>query len=42
MKAAGAGLENVVDFTVFLVDMKHYAAFNEEYNRFFPNAVTGE
>jgi len=29
LKAAGAGLHNIIDLTVFLVDMKDYAAFNE-------------
>jgi 2-aminomuconate deaminase len=33
--AAGAGLEQIVDVTVFLVDMKDYAGMNEAYNEFF-------
>ncbi|KAI9334583.1 Endoribonuclease L-PSP/chorismate mutase-like protein [Obelidium mucronatum] len=36
LKAAGASLENLVDLTVFLVDMKDYKEFNEVYNTFFP------
>lgn len=40
LKAAGAGLEHVVDLTVFLVDMKDYKVFNEVYNQFF-KADTG-
>ena len=35
LKAAGADLGNVVDITVFLVDMKDYAGMNEVYNEFF-------
>ncbi|KAJ3329843.1 hypothetical protein HDU76_007037 [Blyttiomyces sp. JEL0837] len=41
LNAAGAGLENLVDLTVFLVDMKDYKAFNEEYNVFFPDPEKG-
>lgn len=33
---AGAGLQHVVDLSVFLVDMQHYAQMNEVYNTFFP------
>lgn len=40
LKGAGATLKNVVDLTVFLVDMKHYAEFNQVYNEFF-DAQTG-
>jgi len=29
LKAAGASLANLVDLTVFLVDMQHYQGFNE-------------
>ncbi|RUS14213.1 Endoribonuclease L-PSP/chorismate mutase-like protein [Endogone sp. FLAS-F59071] len=29
LQAAGASLKNVVDLTVFLVDMEDYGAFNE-------------
>ncbi len=35
LRAAGAGLEDIVDITVFLVDMKDYAGMNEVYNRHF-------
>eukprot|EP01111_Echinosteliopsis_oligospora_P005969 TRINITY_DN1979_c0_g1_i2.p1 TRINITY_DN1979_c0_g1~~TRINITY_DN1979_c0_g1_i2.p1 ORF type:complete len:183 (-),score=81.07 TRINITY_DN1979_c0_g1_i2:31-504(-) len=35
LKAAGAGLNNLVDVTVFLVDMRDYAAYNEVYNTYF-------
>jgi 2-aminomuconate deaminase len=35
LRGAGAGLERVVDITVFLVDMKDYAGMNEVYNEFF-------
>ncbi|KAI9348274.1 Endoribonuclease L-PSP/chorismate mutase-like protein [Zopfochytrium polystomum] len=41
LKAAGAGLEHLVDLTVFLVDMKDYAKFNEVYNTFFPEPTRG-
>lgn len=37
---AGAGLENLVDLTVFLVDMNDYDAFNGVYNEYF-DAQTG-
>lgn len=37
---AGASLDDVVDVTVFLVDMADYAGFNEAYNEFF-EASTG-
>ncbi|KAJ3340374.1 cytoplasmic RNA-binding protein [Gonapodya sp. JEL0774] len=40
LNAAGLGLENVVDLTVFLVDMKDYAGMNEVYNEYF-KAETG-
>ena len=40
LAAAGAGLEHVVDATVFLVDMKDYAGMNAAYNEFF-DAKTG-
>ncbi|OZJ04454.1 hypothetical protein BZG36_02787 [Bifiguratus adelaidae] len=40
LRKAGASLKHVVDLTVFLVDMKDYAAFNEVYNTFF-DAETG-
>jgi 2-iminobutanoate/2-iminopropanoate deaminase len=35
LKAAGSGLEQVVKTTVFLADMKEFAAMNEVYSRFF-------
>lgn len=35
LKAAALSLEHVVDVTVFLVDMRDYAAMNEMYNTFF-------
>lgn len=41
LKAAGAGLEHVVDITVFLIDMEYYKAFNEVYNQYF-NAHSGK
>jgi 2-iminobutanoate/2-iminopropanoate deaminase len=31
LKAAGAGMENVVKVTIFLTDMAHFAAVNEAY-----------
>jgi len=40
LKAGGADLQDLVDLTVFLVDMKDYAAFNEVYNEYF-QADTG-
>ncbi len=40
LQAAGRGLEDVVDITVFLVDMSDYAGMNEVYNRHF-SAATG-
>jgi 2-iminobutanoate/2-iminopropanoate deaminase len=38
LEAAGSGLDNVLKTTVFLADMKEFAAMNEVYARFF----TGE
>ena len=35
LNAAGSGLENVVKTTVFLADMKEFAAMNEVYAKFF-------
>ena len=35
LAAAGSGLEFVVKSTVFLQDMNNFAAFNEEYGRYF-------
>ena len=40
LNAAGASLEDLVDLTVFLVDMNDYKAFNEAYNEYF-DAETG-
>ncbi|MBI2880259.1 MAG: RidA family protein [Candidatus Tectomicrobia bacterium] len=36
LAAAGATLDSVVKTTVFLSDMRHYAAMNEAYAKFFP------
>ena len=35
LQEAGSGLEELVDLTVFLVDMADYAGMNEVYNEFF-------
>lgn len=35
LTAAGSGFEHVLKSTVFLQDMGHFAAFNEEYGRYF-------
>ncbi|HJX92240.1 MAG TPA: RidA family protein [Pyrinomonadaceae bacterium] len=35
LRAAGSGLEQVVKTTVFLADMKEFAAMNEVYSKFF-------
>ena len=35
LNAAGSGLEHVVKTTVFLADMKEFAAMNEVYAKFF-------
>ncbi|EGG16005.1 2-Aminomuconate deaminase [Cavenderia fasciculata] len=40
LKSGGADLANIIDMTVFLVDMKDYAGFNQTYNNYF-NADTG-
>lgn len=40
LNEAGADLENLVDITVFLVDMTDYAGMNAVYNEYF-NAHTG-
>jgi 2-aminomuconate deaminase len=40
LKEAKSSLENVVDLTVFLVDMVHYDEFNQVYNEYF-DAETG-
>lgn len=38
---AGAGLQHVVDATVFLVDMSDYKGMNDAYNAYFPVAAQG-
>lgn len=40
LQEAGSGIDDVVDITVFLVDMEDYGGFNEVYNRYF-DADTG-
>jgi 2-aminomuconate deaminase len=35
LAAAGAGLEHVVDITVYLTDMRDYGGMNEVYNQYF-------
>ena len=40
LKAAGADLKDLIDLTVFLVDMADYPGMNEVYNEYF-NAQTG-
>jgi endoribonuclease L-PSP, putative len=35
LEAAGSGMEKVIKTTVFLADMKDFAAFNEVYATFF-------
>ncbi len=40
LQAAGADLENIVDLTCFLVEMKDYGGMNEVYNEYF-NAEKG-
>lgn len=41
LSQAGAGLEHIVDLTVFLVNMDDYAKMNAVYNRFFPDPAKG-
>jgi 2-aminomuconate deaminase len=41
LRQAGLGLENLVDLTVFLVDMKDYAEFNQVYNEYFKDPSKG-
>jgi len=36
LEASGSSLEQVVKTTVFLADMKEFAAMNEVYAKFFP------
>ena len=38
LEAGGSSLDRVVKVGVFLKDMSQFAAFNEVYARFFPNA----
>jgi 2-aminomuconate deaminase len=40
LEAAGSSLSNLIDVTVFLVDMKDYQAMNQVYNEYF-DAETG-
>ena len=40
LEAAGSSLKDMIDLTVFLVDMKDYAQMNEIYNEYF-DAQTG-
>ncbi|KAF9174385.1 hypothetical protein BGX21_006197 [Mortierella sp. AD011] len=40
LESAGATLDNVVDMTIFLTNMKDYGAMNEVYNQYF-EAATG-
>jgi 2-aminomuconate deaminase len=35
LESAGAGLSDLCEVTVFLVDMADFAAYNEVYNRYF-------
>jgi 2-aminomuconate deaminase len=35
LEEADSGIEDVVDVTVFLVDMEDYGGFNEVYNKYF-------
>jgi len=39
LKAAGAGMENVVKATVFLADMDDFAAVNEVYAKYFTSQL---
>lgn len=39
LEAAGSGLDQVVKTTVFLANMKDFAAMNEVYGRFFTGAT---
>ena len=36
LEEAGSGLDRVIKVNVFLSDMKHFAGFNEEYSKHFP------
>lgn len=35
LERAGASIKDIIDLTVFLVDMRDYKAFNEVYNQYF-------
>jgi len=35
LQSAGAGLQNVVEITTYLVDMKDFAGYNEVYGEYF-------
>ena len=39
LEQTGASLANVVDLTVFLVDMENYAEFNQVYNEYFDQST---
>ncbi|KAJ3121324.1 hypothetical protein HK100_012428 [Physocladia obscura] len=41
LRQAGVELANLVDLTVFLIDMVNYNDFNDVYNTFFPIAELG-
>ncbi len=41
LRSAGLTLQDVVDATVFLVDMADYAAMNRAWNAAFPDAAAG-
>lgn len=38
--AGAAGLENIIDATIFLTDMKDYKEMNEVWNKVFPTRET--
>lgn len=39
LHAAGLSCANIVKTTVYLADLQDFAAFNEVYSRYFPNAA---
>jgi 2-iminobutanoate/2-iminopropanoate deaminase len=39
LQAAGTNLKNVVKFTVFLTDLKNFAALNKVFAEYFPEAA---
>lgn len=41
LRAADADLEDLIDVTTFLVDMKDFAGYNAVYNEYFNDAATG-